>query len=101
MSEVDHRLGMKLKFVYSVFGLLLGFSCIVAGIILSMAGVVGHTSWAASLVGFTTNLNDAAPGVVVFIIGVFFVFITRFTVTVKETPRGPGEARGKFVRYRK
>ena len=78
--DVDHRLGMKLKFVYSLVGLLVGFSCIIVGMVLGLSGVVGHTSWTASVIGLSTSLTDAAPGVVVFIVGIFMVWITRFSV---------------------
>jgi hypothetical protein len=43
---------------------------------LCLAGVMGHTSWSA----FGSNINDAAPGVIVFVVGLFFVIITRFKV---------------------
>jgi hypothetical protein len=75
-----HRLGVKLKFVYSIVGLVLGMACILTGLTLGLFGVIGHTSLTASLLGFSTNLNDAAPGVVVFIVGVLMVLITRFKV---------------------
>lgn len=83
MTDFDpeiHRLGMKLKFVYSLVGLLVGVSCIFAGVILGLAGVVGHTSWTASALGFSTNMTDATPGVIVFVVGIFFVLITRFKI---------------------
>src|SRR5258706_5581469 len=55
------RLGLKFRFFYSILGLILGLACILAGSILGLFGVVGHTSFTASLLGLTTNLNDAAP----------------------------------------
>jgi hypothetical protein len=39
------------------------------------------------MIGLSTNLNDAAPGVVVFIVGVLCVWITRFNVREIETIR--------------
>ena len=83
-----HRLGLKLKFAYSIVGLILGLSCIFTGLTVGLFGVVGHTSLTASLFGLTTNLNDAAPGVVVFIVGIFMVLITRFKVSeINRTTR--------------
>ena len=72
-----HRLGLKLKFAYSVIGLILGLACILTGAVLGLAGVSGHTTFTASMLGLSTNLNDAAPGVVVFVVGIFMVLITR------------------------
>jgi phosphotransferase system glucose/maltose/N-acetylglucosamine-specific IIC component len=91
-----HRLGVKLKLVYSLAGLLLGFSCIAAGVVLGLAGVAGHTTWTASLLGLSTSMSDAAPGVIVFVVGIFMVWITRFRVreTVEHfaaNPPSPGQ----------
>jgi hypothetical protein len=75
-----HRLGLKLKFAYSIVGLVVGLICIIVGMVLGLAGVSGHTNWTADLLGLSTNLNDAAPGVIVFIVGIFVTLITRFRV---------------------
>jgi hypothetical protein len=61
-------------------------ACIIVGAILSLAGAVGHTSWTASALGLSTSLNDAAPGVIVFVVGIFMVLITRFRVREERTP---------------
>src|SRR4051794_26822687 len=78
MSDFDelHRLGLKLKFAYSIVGLIVGLACILVGLLLGVYGVAGHTSWTASVLGLSTNLSDAAPGVVVFVVGIFVVFLT-------------------------
>lgn len=75
-----HRLGIKLKFVYSLVGLLLGLSCIIAGVVLGLAGVTSHTAWTANALGLSTSMTDATPGVIVFVVGIFMVLITRFKV---------------------
>jgi len=87
-EEIElHKIGMKYKFIYSMFGLVVGILCIAAGTFLGINGVVGHTSWTASLFGLSTNINDAAPGVIVFVVGIFFVLITRFKVRhIVENP---------------
>lgn len=94
MSDDLHRLGLKLKFAYSMGGLVLGLACIIAGVVLGLGGVAGHTSWVASFLGLSSNITDAGPGVIVFIVGVFLVLITRFAVReqreVVETADGGG-----------
>jgi hypothetical protein len=82
MTDIDdiHRLGLKLKFAYSIVGLVVGLICIIVGMILGLSGVAGHTNWTADFLGLSTNLNDAAPGVIVFIVGIFITLITRFRV---------------------
>jgi hypothetical protein len=90
MSTQDaelHRLGIKLKFVYSVIGLVVGLACILTGLVLGLAGVTGHTTFTASLLGLSTNLTDAAPGVVVFVVGIFMVWITKFKVKASQETR--------------
>lgn len=79
-----HRAGLRYKFIYSVIGLVLGLACILTGLLLGLAGVTGHTTFTASLIGLNTNLTDAAPGVVVFVVGIFMVWITRFKVKATQ-----------------
>jgi hypothetical protein len=46
--------------------------------------VVGSTSWTAKILGSESNISDAAPGAVLFIVGMFMVLITRFSIKVKK-----------------
>lgn len=68
---------VKWEYIYGVSGLVLGLSSIVGGSILGLNGVAGSTSWTASLLGLESQINDAAPGVVLFIVGIFLVWITK------------------------
>jgi hypothetical protein len=78
VRTILHLFGLMFKFIYSLLGLGVGLGCIMAGIELAVAGAAGQTSWTASLVGFKTELHDASPGVVAFVVGVAVVWITRF-----------------------
>ena len=91
-----HTLSLRLKFIYSLVGLFLGLSCIISGSILSLYGVTGHASFVASLLGLSTQLNDAAPGVVIFVVGIFIVFITRFRIKQEVHHKPDGEYRMAF-----
>jgi hypothetical protein len=64
-----------------VGGLLLGLVCIAGGIVLFLAGITGNTDWTAKFIGASTELTDAAPGVILFVVGLFFVWVTRFKQT--------------------
>jgi len=75
---------VKGEYQYGKLGLILGLACIVGGIILGLNGVAGHTSWTAKLLGLESNINDAAPGVVLFVVGIFFVWITKPRVKLGE-----------------
>lgn len=68
---------VKGEYQYAKLGLILGVLAILGGIVLGLHGVTGHTSWTAKVLGFESNINDAAPGVVLFVVGIFFVWITK------------------------
>lgn len=65
-------------FIYAMCGLVVGLFCIVGGIILLFMGVSGSASWTASFLGLTSEINDAGPGIILFVVGLFFVSITRY-----------------------
>lgn len=79
MRSVDlSRTALILRFAYSLIGLFLGLVCILGGIALFLHGVTGTTSWTASLLGAESQIHDAAPGTILFVVGIFYVLITRF-----------------------
>lgn len=74
----------KHHLIYSMAGLGLGLACVVGGIVLFMNGIVGSTSWTARFLGAESTINDAAPGAVLFIVGLFMVFITRYVFKIQK-----------------
>lgn len=72
------RKGAFYQLIYSLAGLILGLACVIGGIILFLNGVTGSTNWTAKFIGAESNISDAAPGVVLFIVGLFIVWVTRF-----------------------
>jgi hypothetical protein len=72
------------EYRYAMFGLVLGLATILGGVVLGLHGAVGHTSWTAKFLGLESNLNDAAPGVVLFVVGVFFVRGTRPKIKMRD-----------------
>ena len=74
----------KQRFIYSIIGLVGGLLCILGGIILFILGISGSISWTTSLLGAKSELIDAAPGGLLFIIGVFVIFITRYKIKIKR-----------------
>ena len=72
------------QFIYSMAGLVLGLTCIIGGIVLFLHGVTGSTSWTAKILGAESKISDAAPGAILFIVGIFLVFITKYEVTPQE-----------------
>jgi len=74
----------KHQLLYSMAGLIVGAGCMLGGIVLFLNGVTGSTSWTAKLLGAESQLSDAAPGAVLFIVGVFVVLITKYAFSVKK-----------------
>jgi hypothetical protein len=73
-----------LQLIYSLAGLLLGLACIVGGILLFFHGVSGSSSWVGEVIGVKSKLSDAAPGTVLFVVGLAVVWLTRFAVRVRQ-----------------
>jgi hypothetical protein len=71
------------EYSYAKLGLILGLTSIAGGVVMGLHGVVGHTSWTAKALGIESNLSDAAPGVVLFIVGLFMIWATRPRVDLK------------------
>lgn len=85
-SKTDPNLQSTLaekEYAYGKTGLIAGGICILIGAILCFMGVVGTTNWTAKAVGFESNISDAAPGVFLFVVGVFIIFITKPNVRHK------------------
>jgi len=80
MSASERLLAQAIagEYRYAMLGLVLGLACIIGGVILCLNGVAGSASWTAKLFGlFQSKINDAAPGVVLFVVGIFFVLVTK------------------------
>ena len=73
-----------LQLIYSLAGLVLGLACVVGGILLFFHGVAGSSSWVGQFIGVQSKLSDAAPGTVLFVVGLAVVWLTRFSVRVRQ-----------------
>jgi hypothetical protein len=73
-----------LQLIYSLAGLVVGLTCIAGGIGLFLHGVVGTSSWIGDFIGVQSRLSDAAPGTVLFVVGLAVVWLTRFTVRIRR-----------------
>lgn len=73
-----------LQLIYSLAGLVFGLACIVGGILLFFHGVAGSSSWVGEFIGVQSKLSDAAPGTVLFVVGLAVVWLTRFAVRVRQ-----------------
>ncbi|AXY01238.1 MULTISPECIES: hypothetical protein [Vibrio] len=68
----------RYQFLYSVIGLLVGLVCVFGGIYLFIHGVSGSTDWYINVLGAESKIAQAAPGAILFVVGIFLVFITRY-----------------------
>jgi hypothetical protein len=73
-----------LQLIYSLAGLVFGLACVVGGILLFFHGVTGSSSWVGEFIGVQSKLSDAAPGTVLFVVGLVVVWLTRFAVRVRQ-----------------
>lgn len=69
----------KYQFLYSIMGAVLGLFAIVGGIYLFIQGITGSTTWDLKIFEAHSNISNAAPGAVLFIVGLFIIFITRYS----------------------
>ncbi len=72
------------QLIYSLTGLVIGFGCIVGGIVLLLNSIVGNVSMSAKLIGSSANVNDAAPGVILFIVGMMIIIATKYNIKIKK-----------------
>jgi hypothetical protein len=79
-----YRLLSFYQFVYSLCGLVLGLACMIGGVLLFLNGVAGAASWTTRILGAESQVSDAAPGAILFVVGLFVVVVTRFTVRVQK-----------------
>ena len=75
------------QLVYSLAGLVLGLACIVGGIILFAMGIGGSINWIVKAEGFHSQLANAAPGAVLFLVGLLVVWTTRFDILGSKRAR--------------
>lgn len=77
------KMVVRYQFAYSMVGLGFALICLVCGMILFLHGISPDSShWSADIFGF--KVNDAAPGIVLFLVGVAVAQFTRFDVSIKR-----------------
>jgi len=67
----------KHEYGYSKLGLLVGVIFLLVGLVLCLNGVAGNTSWIAKFIGAESKISDAAPGVILFVIGLLVIWVTK------------------------
>ncbi|WP_197120962.1 hypothetical protein [Pseudoalteromonas sp. NZS100] len=68
----------KYQLIYSIIGLAVGLVCVLGGIYLFIKGVMGEMDWSLKVFGNESVIANAAPGAVLFIVGLFLVIVTKF-----------------------
>ncbi len=78
-TDNDTQLALaKYQLIYSIIGLVLGLVSILGGIYLFIQGVNGEMNWSLKVLGNESVIANAAPGAVLFIVGLFLVIVTKF-----------------------
>ena len=66
----------------------MGLPCIIGGIVLFFLGITGTMTWGAKVLGAESQLSNAAPGALLFVVGLFVVLITRYKFEVELDAAG-------------
>jgi len=75
----------KYHLIYSIIGCFLGFICIIGGVVLFIMGITGNTNWKFSVFESKSEIVNAAPGVILFVVGLIIIFITRLYIKLNGT----------------
>lgn len=67
---------------YAIAGLYTGAFCITMGCLLFLVGVGGNSTVVAKVPGAEITIWQAAPGAILFLVGVGVIFLTRYDVTI-------------------
>lgn len=84
VTPQDGKTLIGLQFIYSLLGLIFGFGCVVVGAYLFVQGISGGSSLLAEVTGLKLNISDAAPGALLFCVGIMIAWITRFNVKITK-----------------
>jgi hypothetical protein len=73
---------VEYRFALSV--MILGVVAMLGGAVMGLHWIADNTSWTAGLLGLKSKIDDTAPGVVLFIVGLFMVLGTRSIAGLKK-----------------
>ncbi|MDX8341760.1 hypothetical protein SLH46_21350 [Draconibacterium sp. IB214405] len=81
LKDETYKYALKNQLIYSIIGVFAGIVIVVLGIYLTMSGVESTTDEVGlEVLGAKLNLKRVAPGVILFFLGFFIIFITRFFI---------------------
>ncbi len=86
-SEAAHetmRTVSRHQLIYSMTGLAVAVVLTLLGCLLFLAGITDDTQWTVNTLGLESELNDAAPGAVLFVAGLVIGVITRYSFQVRR-----------------
>lgn len=79
----------RLQFIVTVLGLIFGVLCITGGIVLFVLGITGNMSITGKLGDKEIEIVDAAPGAVLFLVGLAVAYLTRFVFKIADPAPDP------------
>jgi hypothetical protein len=75
-----------------VLGIIIGGVVCLTGFILSIGGLSGQVKWFITAPGFSSRLENATPGIIAFVAGIFLVW--RYKPKIRDDLRLDGSAHG-------
>jgi len=70
--------------MYAILGLVIGCFLMLFGVALTIRGAAGAVSWSAKILQLESEINDAGPGAIVCLIGLFVVIVTRPSIVLRK-----------------
>ena len=75
-----------------VLGIIIGGIVCLTGFILSIGGLSGQVKWFITAPGFSSRLENATPGIIAFVAGIFLVW--RYKPKIRDDLHLDGSAHG-------
>lgn len=73
----------RMQLIYSILGLVVGVLCIIFGTYLYLNGAINNTKWIIDVMNIKSELSDAGPGAVLFVVGLLVIAITKYNIKIK------------------
>ncbi len=69
----------KIEKSSSIWGKVIGLVVIIIGAYLTIGGITGATNWTVKIFNIDSELTDATPGVILFVIGLIIIATSRYS----------------------
>jgi len=68
------------QFIISLTGMITGILIVLLGAFMAFRGISGTTNWIFNILGFQSQIAEATPGIILFLLGIVIIYLTRFKI---------------------